>query len=350
MEKLLKKRSYVPALEGCRSIVNSYVYIQKIDEGSYGIVYKAMDKATGKTVALKKVKLDKEKEGFPITSLREITTMMSLAHPNIIKVNEVVFGTSLDRIFVVMEYADYELKSVIDNPKTMIANAHIKGVMKQILSAVSFLHSKFIIHRDLKTSNLLITRDGTIKVCDFGLSRRYTEPLRPYTGLVVTLWYRAPELLLGTNIYGPQIDMWSIGCIFAELLLREPIFMGKNELEQLDKIFTILGTPSTATWPGIDLLKNFKIIKQMKQHPPTKLRDKFPIAPLNLGDMYLSDQGLDLLSRLLTLDPDKRITSTDAIKHSWFTESPLAENLDLDSFVISDKKKKRYCFTLGRRV
>ena len=321
-------RPRVPALEGCRSIDN-FTYLRKIDEGSYGIVFKAQNNQTGEIVAIKKIKLEKEKEGFPITSLREINSMISFDHPNIVHIKEVVYGRTLDKIFVVMEYIDHELKSLLEDRKFMITHGQVKKILKQLLLAVAYMHSRWTIHRDLKTSNLLIDNNGTLKVCDFGLARKFADPLRPYTHMVVTLWYRAPELLLGTNVYTPAIDIWSVGCVFAELLLREPLFMGKNEQDQIEKIFRLLGTPPetmTAKLPKLKaMLQNLQAISKKHQNKD-KIREKFPLAGLP-GDAYLSDLGVDFMKKLLALDPEERITATQALAHPWFKEEPLEEDI-----------------------
>jgi cell division cycle 2-like protein len=239
----VNRRPRVSLLEGCRSI-ESFEYLNKIDEGAYGVVYRAMDKTSGEIVAIKKLKLEREREGFPITALRELSTLISLRHPNIINVKEVVYGSSLDKIYVVMEYLHHELKSLLEDRKLAFSQAEIKSLVRQILEGLAYMHSRWVFHRDLKTSNLLYGNDGVLKICDFGLARKFASPLRPYTNLVVTLWYRAPELLLGTDVYSSAIDMWSVGCIMAELILREPLLMGKGELDQIDKILRVFGNPS----------------------------------------------------------------------------------------------------------
>jgi len=333
-------RARVPALEGCRSIDN-FQYLNKIEEGSYGIVFKAQNTQTGEIVAIKKVKLEKEKEGFPITSLREINSMISFDHPNIVRIKEVVYGYTLDRIFVVMEYMDHELKSLLEDRRFAITQGNIKKLMRQLLEAVVYMHSRWTIHRDLKTSNLLVDSKGNLKVCDFGLARRFADPIRPYTHMVVTLWYRAPELLLGANIYTPAIDIWSIGCIFAELLLREPLFMGKNEQDQIDKIFRLCGFPPesfTAKWPKYKaLFVQYQQTLNKKMIFKDKIRERFPKVALP-GDMYLSDLGVDLLRKLLALDPNERITAAEALQHPYFKEEPLEENLKMNDFKEGDKE------------
>jgi len=179
--------------------------------------------------------------------------------------------------------------------------------------------------RDLKTSNLLLNNRGELKICDFGLSRQYGSPLKPYTQPVVTLWYRAPELLLGAKEYSTAIDMWSLGCIMAELLSKEPLFAGKNEIDQLHKIFRILGTPNEERWCGYSKLPGAKC-KFVKQ-PYNRLRDKFPAVSFT-GGLTLSEAGFDLLNRLLTYDPEKRISADDALNHEWFREVPLPKTKD----------------------
>lgn len=184
-------------LNECRS-VEHYEKLNRISEGTYGVVYRARDRETGGICALKKVKLEKERDGFPLTSVREINVLLSLAHPNIVNVSEVVVGSSLDAVFMVMEYADHDLKSVMDRRmKQAFSTAEVKCLMAQLLAGVAYLHENWVLHRDLKTSNILYTNTGVLKICDFGLARQYGSPLKPYTHLVVTLWYRAPELLLG---------------------------------------------------------------------------------------------------------------------------------------------------------
>ncbi|KAI5385220.1 cyclin-dependent kinase G-2 isoform X2 [Lathyrus oleraceus] len=248
----------VNMLQGCRS-VDEFERLNKIDEGTYGVVYRAKDKKTGEVVALKKVKMEKEKEGFPLTSLREINVLLSFHHPYIVDVKEVVVGSSLDSIFMVMEYMEHDLKGLMESMKQPFSQSEVKCLMIQLLEGVKYLHDNWVLHRDLKTSNLLLNNRGELKICDFGLARQYGSPLKPYTHLVVTLWYRAPELLLGARQYSTAIDMWSLGCIMAELLSKEPLFNGKTEFDQLDKIFRILGTPNETIWPGFSKLPGVKV-------------------------------------------------------------------------------------------
>ncbi|KAJ6808576.1 cyclin-dependent kinase G-2 isoform X1 [Iris pallida] len=311
-------------LQGCRS-VDEFERLNKIDEGTYGIVYRAQDKKTGEIVALKKVKMEKEREGFPLTSLREINILLSFHHPSIVDVKEVVVGSSLDSIFMVMEYMEHDLKGLMETMKQPFSQSEVKCLMLQLLAGVKYLHDNWVLHRDLKTSNILMNNRGELKICDFGLSRQYGSPLKPYTQLVVTLWYRSPELLLGAKEYSTAIDMWSLGCIMAELLAKEPLFSGKTEVDQLDKIFRTLGTPNEKIWPGFSKLPRVKV--NFVRQPYNKLREKFPPTSFS-GRPTLSEAGFDLLNKLLTYDPEKRITAEAALNHSWFTEVPLPKSKD----------------------
>jgi cell division cycle 2-like protein len=177
-------------------------------------------------------------------------------------------------------------------------------------------------HRDLKTSNLLYSNEGVMKVCDFGLARKQTRSA-VYTNWVVTLWYRAPELLLGTKNYSEKIDIWSIGCIFAELILREPLMAGKNEMDQLACIFRVLGNPTDERFPAWKDLKYAGKVALNKKHNKSQLRMKFPLKSLSDEDpMFLSNEGHDLMQQMFAYDASKRISAAEALKHPWFQEDP----------------------------
>ncbi|KAG7954305.1 hypothetical protein I3843_11G010000 [Carya illinoinensis] len=314
---LLNQRS-INMLQSCRSVFE-FEKLNKINEGTYGVVYKAKDKKTGEIVALKKVKMGVEKEGgFPISSLREINILLSFNHPSVVGVKEVVMD-DLDNVFMVMEYMEYDLKDLLEVMKQPFSISEVKWLMLQLLEGVKYLHDNWVLHRDLKTSNLLVSKEGELKICDFGLSRQYGSLLKPYTPIVVTLWYRAPELLLGGKQYSTAIDMWSVGCIMAELVAKEPLFKGKNEIDQLGKIFQILGAPNEKIWPGLTKLPGVR--PNLKQ-PHNLLRTKFPARSFT-GSPVLSELGFDLLNSLLAYDPEKRITAEAALKHDWFREVPL---------------------------
>ncbi|KAG5028175.1 hypothetical protein JHK87_011689 [Glycine soja] len=224
-------------------------------------------------------------------------------------VKEVVVVDDFDGTFMVMEHMEYDLKGLMEVKKQPFSMSEIKSLVRQLLEGVKYLHDNWVIHRDLKSSNI----HGELKICDFGLSRQYGSPLKPCTPVVVTLWYRAPELLLGAKEYSTAIDMWSVGCIMAELIAKETLFRSKSELEQLDKIFPTLGTPDEKIWPGLFKLPGAKanFVKQLC---------------IVYGLPVLSEQGFDLLKQLLTYDPEKRITAEDALLHDWFHEAPLPKS------------------------
>ncbi|XP_019367252.1 PREDICTED: cyclin-dependent kinase 11A isoform X3 [Crocodylus porosus] len=304
---------YLPALQGCRS-VEEFQCLNRIEEGTYGVVYRAKDKKTDEIVALKRLKMEKEKEGFPITSLREINTILKAQHPNIVTVREIVVGSNMDKIYIVMNYVEHDLKSLMETMKQPFLPGEVKTLMIQLLRGVKHLHDNWILHRDLKTSNLLLSHSGILKVGDFGLAREYGSPLKPYTPVVVTLWYRAPELLLGAKEYSTAIDMWSVGCIFGELLTQKPLFPGKSEIDQINKVFKELGTPSEKIWPGYNELPAVKKMT-FTEYPFNNLRKRF--------GALLSDQGFDLMNKFLTYYPGRRITAEDGLKHEYFRETPL---------------------------
>lgn len=314
-----------PGLASCRH-VDEFEKLNRIDEGAYGVVYRARDKVTGDIVALKKVKMEKEKEGFPVTSLRELHILLKLRHPNVVLVREIVVGNKTDLIFMVMEFMEHDLRKLMEDMRHSyrFSQSEVKCLLMQLLRGCSYMHYNWVIHRDLKTSNLLLNNQGQLKICDFGLSRHYGDPLKAMTPLVVTLWYRAPELLLGAKTYNANIDMWSVGCIFGELLCKKPLFRGTTEPEQLKAIFDVMGTPAEADWPGVGNLPGYKKLNLTKTS--NQLRKLFPAQALLSGSQIaLSDQGFDLLSRMLNANPDKRITADEALLHPYFAEHPLAK-------------------------
>jgi cell division cycle 2-like protein len=319
----------IDMLQGCRS-VDEFKKLNKINEGTYGVVYRARDIRSGEIVALKKVKMERERDGFPMSALREMNVLLSLQHPCVVNVKEVVVGSNLDDIFMVMEYMEHDLKGFMESMKQPFSLSEVKSLMLQLLEGVSYLHDNWVLHRDLKTSNLLLNNKGDLKICDFGMARQYGSPLKTYTHMVVTLWYRAPELLLGAKKYTTAVDMWSVGCIMAELLAKEPLFRGKSEIDQLDKIFRTLGTPNEKIWPDFVTLPGVKC--NFVKRPFNKFREKFPAVSFS-GRPTLSEAGFDLINRLLTYDPDKRISSEEALNHEWFREMPLPKSKECYSNV-----------------
>ncbi|KAM9986215.1 hypothetical protein ACTFIY_010650 [Dictyostelium cf. discoideum] len=303
-----------------RSVL-SFEKLDSIGEGTYGIVYKGRDKETGRIVALKKVKIgQQDKDGIPLTSLREIQILKEIKHPNIVSLLEVVIGSTGDKIYLVFEYLEHDVASLIDNINKPFKLSEIKCFLLQLLRAVEYLHSHWIIHRDLKCSNLLYGNNGNLKLADFGLARKYGYPIESITPCMVTLWYRSPELLLGCQKYSTAVDLWSIGSIFGELLIGRPLITGNNEIDQIMRIFNLLGEPNEQIWPGFSSLPNFKRLNNIPHQPYNNLRELVPT---------ISDTAFDLLNQLLTYDPTKRITASDAIQHPFFYENPFPQSIEM---------------------
>lgn len=289
-----------------KRILDLFQKLEKIGEGTYGVVYKAKDRQTGRAVALKKIRLDTDSEGVPSTAIREIALLRELSHPNIVQLLDVIHSST--RLFLVFEFLDQDLKKYMDNTKLVDTNL-VKSYMFQLLSGIAFCHAHRVLHRDLKPQNLLIDNEGNIKLADFGLARAFNLPVRCYTHEVVTLWYRAPEILLGCKIYSTAVDVWSIGCIFVEMLTRTALFPGDSEIDQLFKIFRVLGTPTEEMWPKVTYLKDYK--------------SDFPKwEPQSLGKLVpsLCEEGLDLLEKLLTYTPGYRISAKSALYHPYFND------------------------------
>ncbi|ETS64007.1 hypothetical protein PaG_02343 [Moesziomyces aphidis] len=391
-------RSAHPRITSSRSVY-SYERLNHIQEGAYGVVFRARprdpsdsDTDSHPTVAVKKLKLDKsgvDSDGFPITSLREIQSLTMARHnANVVRLHEVCIGKTLDQIFLVMEFVEHDLKTLLTSfhrARTCFAPSEVKTLMHQLLSATVQLHEDFIVHRDLKTSNLLMNNRGILKVADFGLARRYTDPIAGWiapsqprsstgttqqreqreqdplkggmTDLVVTLWYRAPELLLLNQIaesrerehkhashrasnsqpapdqaraqdppplYDESIDVWSIGCIFAELLLTsktgQGLFQGKDEVDQFRRIASVLGPPNTTIWPELPLYSRAHARIAASSTTPASEEDRIKRRlEREFHPTRLTPAALDLLFRLLHYDPKQRISAKHAIKHPFFT-------------------------------
>uniref|UniRef100_A0A914LWH0 Protein kinase domain-containing protein n=1 Tax=Meloidogyne incognita TaxID=6306 RepID=A0A914LWH0_MELIC len=387
-----------PSINKGRSL-DDFTKIDKIGEGTYGVVYKGIEKKTGKFVAMKKIRLESEDEGVPSTAIREISMLRELRNPNIVTLEDVIMQES--RLYLIFEFLQMDLKRYMDNvaegsmekqlvksflyqmcqamcfchqrrvlhrdlkPQNLLVDPEthtikladfglaravgipiraytheesrlylifeflqmdlkrymdnvaegsmekqlVKSFLYQMCQAMCFCHQRRVLHRDLKPQNLLVDPEThTIKLADFGLARAVGIPIRAYTHEVVTLWYRAPEVLLGAHRYSTGIDIWSIGCIFAEMARNKPLFQGDSEIDQLFRIFRILSTPTEQAWEGVTQLPDYKpsFPKWRDYHLEQKM------------DLYLDKNGLELLSKMFLYNPSDRISAKQMLKHPYF--------------------------------
>jgi len=282
--------------------------ISKIGEGTYAVVYKGKEVATGRQVAIKKIKVGLFKDGLDMSAIREVKYLQELHHPNVIQLLDVYsHKTNLN---LVLEFLVSDLELIIKDRTNVFLPADIKSWMAMSIRGLEFCHRNFIIHRDLKPNNLLIASDGQLKIADFGLAREISEPGNKMTCQVITRWYRPPELLFGCRYYGSSVDMWSIGCIFAELMLRTPYLPGSSDMDQLKTTFRALGTPTEEDWPGHTKLPDYVPVGQF---PKQSLRDLFTAA---------SADALNLMGGCLVYEPRKRLTAEGALHHPYFFALP----------------------------
>ena len=312
----------------CRNLNNYKIIEDHIGEGTFGMVFKAEyvgditfaeKNRIPKKVALKKIKMEDSKEGFPITALREIMLMKKCHHENILEILEIVTSKIYSKnnkkqeVYLVFEYMEHDLGG-LSLAEYKFDLPQIKYIMYKILKGVQYLHKNNIIHRDIKCANILINNKGKVKIGDFGLARNITpNHTKKYTYKVVTLWFRAPELLLGETLYGTAIDVWSCGCVLGELLTGVCPFQAKDELGLFEKICEKCGTPNELTWPGVTKLPLWN-----KLMPKTMYPNSFKEHYKNFNK--IDDTVMDLFSKMLQLDPKKRITIDEALNHPFFNE------------------------------
>lgn len=288
-----------------------YEKIEFLGEGQFATVYKARDIETDNIVAVKKIKIGSRQEaqdGINRTALREIKLLQELHHKNLIGLLD-VFG-HMSNVSLVFDFMDTDLEVIIKDNSIILTLANIKAYMLQTLQGLEYLHLNWILHRDLKPNNLLVNAAGILKIGDFGLAKLFGSPNRINTHQVVTRWYRAPELLFGAKQYGIGIDMWAVGCILAELLLRAPLFPGESDLDQLTKIFSVFGNPTEENWPGLKSLSDFVEFKPFQAIP---LKNIFTAA---------GDDLLDLIEGLLVLNPIKRKECSECLQMPFFSNKP----------------------------
>ncbi|KAI5928744.1 kinase-like domain-containing protein [Camillea tinctor] len=304
--------------------VENYDKLNDIEEGAYGWVARGKEIKTGKVVALKRLKLDDGNSGagLPETGLREIQILKDCSHRNIVTLREVVTSGGpqrIENVFLVLDFLEHDLKSILEDMPEPFLASEVKTLLRQLASGLSYLHDRWILHRDLKTSNLLLNNRGCLKIADFGMARYVGDPPPArLTQLVVTLWYRSPELLLGTETYGPAVDMWSVGCIFGELLTREPLLQGRNEVDELTRIFELCGVPTDESWPGFRRLPNARSLRL----PPKSASSVASGSVIRARFPLLTSAGCALLDGLLALDPTRRPTARQMLAHEYFAQDP----------------------------
>ncbi|KAF1761247.1 hypothetical protein GCK72_009501 [Caenorhabditis remanei] len=296
--------------------LDDFTKLEKIGEGTYGVVYKGRNRRTNAMVAMKKIRLESEDEGVPSTAVREISLLKELQHPNVVGLEAVIMQEN--RLYLIFEFLSYDLKRYIDTlgKDEYLTPDVLRSYTFQILQAMCFCHQRRVIHRDLKPQNLLVDSKGAIKLADFGLARAIGIPIRVYTHEVVTLWYRAPEILMGAHRYSMGVDMWSIGCIFAEMATKKPLFQGDSEIDELFRIFRVLGTPTELEWNGVESLPDYKAT--FPKWRENYLRDKF--YDKKTGRKFMDEDGFSLLEGLLIYDPALRLSSKKALIHPYFND------------------------------
>ncbi|RYN52980.1 Negative regulator of the PHO system [Alternaria tenuissima] len=299
----------VPTMDNRRH-PSYFQQLEKLGEGTYATVFKGRNRQTGELVALKEIHLDSE-EGTPSTAIREISLMKELRHENIVLLHDVIHTEN--KLMLVFEFMDKDLKRYMDSrgDRGALDPATIKSFMYQLLKGIAFCHEARVLHRDLKPQNLLINNRGQLKLADFGLARAFGIPVNTFSNEVVTLWYRAPDVLLGSRTYNTSIDIWSAGCIMAEMYTGRPLFPGTTNEDQVQKIFRLMGTPSERSWPGISQLPEYK-----NNFPVYHTQDLRLILP------QVDQVGLSLLNCMLQLRPEMRISAANALQHPWFNDLP----------------------------
>ncbi|KAL6657659.1 hypothetical protein ACP70R_005439 [Stipagrostis hirtigluma subsp. patula] len=293
---------------------DSFEKLEKVGQGTYSSVFRARDLDTGRIVALKKVRFDNFEPESVRFMAREIQILRRLDHPNVMKLEGLITSRLSCSLYLVFEYMEHDLAGLCSSPDIKFSEAQLKCYMNQLLSGLEHCHSRRIVHRDIKGANLLVNNEGVLKIADFGLAN-YFDPSKnhPLTSRVVTLWYRPPELLLGSTHYDAAVDLWSVGCVFAEMFRGKPILQGRTEVEQLHKIFKLCGSPADDYWKK-SKLPHATIFKPHHPYPST-LRDAFKEVPGN---------ALSLLETLLSVEPYKRGTASGALASEFFKTKPYA--------------------------
>lgn len=284
---------------------------KKVGEGTYAVVYLGTKQSTSRRIAIKEIKTSEFKDGLDMSAIREVKYLQEMQHQNVIELVDIFMAS--ENLNLVLEFLPSDLEMVIKDKSILFTPADIKSWMLMTLRGVHHCHRNFILHRDLKPNNLLIAPDGQIKVADFGLARTMPLAHELLTSNVVTRWYRAPELLFGAKHYTSAIDVWSVGVIFAELMLRIPYLPGANDVDQMEVTFRALGTPTDKEWPEVSTFPSYN---KLQIYPPPsreELRRRFIAA---------SENALSLMRGMLTMNPQKRWDAVQCLESAYFKEAP----------------------------
>jgi cyclin-dependent kinase len=299
--------------------MSRYEKIEKVGEGTFGVVYKAKDRQTGELVALKRMRLEAEEEGIPCTAIREISLLKELRHDNVVRLHDVVHSDR--KLTLVFEFLDLDLQKYMESVGGALDGATVQHFMRQLLLGIEYCHYRMVLHRDLKPQNLLISKDRVLKLADFGLGRAFSIPMKKLTHEVVTLWYRPPDVLLGSTAYGTAVDIWSAGCIFAEMATGHALFAGRNDGDQLLKIFSFLGTPGQREWPSMmDCPHSSAMLARDALHENFPMKTVDDLLALGGGYTTLGPLGCDLLLKLLQYEPQRRLCASEALAHPYFQQ------------------------------
>ncbi|PKI38726.1 protein IMPAIRED IN BABA-INDUCED STERILITY 1-like isoform X1 [Punica granatum] len=290
---------------------DSFEKLEKIGQGTYSSVFRAREVETGKMVALKKVRFDNFQPESIRFMAREITILRRLNHPNVMKLEGIITSRLSSNIYLVFEYMEHDLAGLISCPDIKFSDAQVKCYMKQLLLGIEHCHLRGIIHRDIKVSNILVNNEGILKLGDFGLANILSS--KQLTSRVVTLWYRPPELLMGSTSYGVSVDLWSVGCVFAELLFRKPLLKGRTEVEQLHKIFKLCGSPPDEFW-------KMSKIPRSTMFKPQHSYD----SSLQEKCKGIASSAVNLIETFLSIEPYKRGTASSALMSEYFKTLPYA--------------------------
>ena len=329
-KRIMKRMKPRPTLPADFAASDS-VYYRKpgnesvVGSGTYGKVFKAIHVYTKNLVALKKIRMEGERDGFPVTAVREIKLLQSLKHDNVVSLQEVM--VEKNDCFMVFEYLSHDLTGLLNHPTFKLEHAHKKHLAKQLFDGLDYLHRRGVLHRDIKAANILISSTGQLKLADFGLARFFAKRRQlDYTNRVITIWYRSPELLLGETQYGPAVDIWSAACVMIEIFTKHAIFPGDGgEINQLDKIYNVMGTPTRSEWPGLVDMAWFELLRPAERKPNVfaeKYRER------------LTPAAFELLQAMFLYDPAKRPTAGDVLEHPYFTTEEPAPRQAIEYVVL----------------